>query len=201
VNRTDGDAGGGARVVQAIKKICIYNSSRESTQLTTACSRSPLQARAVCATGCPSDSHLRTARPWCLHPLSTWECERKEGGEGGREGGRERQAVKGERSGVRDTVFIEGRRSATHSLHASTVVALRFSVVRCESRRASSFESLARAALDILLRGRPRRSVFAPTSWLQLVRFKLEAYFLFVIPRPCGPSPWQPHRQTRSATP
>ena len=73
----------------------------------------------------------------------------------GREGGRGRQ------SRMREAVCatrcsIEGRRSATHSLHASTVVALRFSVVRCESRRASSFESLARAALDILLRGRPR---------------------------------------------
>ena len=193
MNRTDGDAGGGARVVQAIKKICIYNSSRESTQLTTACSRSPLQARAVCATGCPSDSHLRTARPWCLHPLSTWECERKEGGEGGRE----RQAVKGERSGVRDTVFIEGRRSATHSLHASTVVALRFSVVRCESRRASSFESLARAALDILLRGRPR------SEWQVSLTYNSRSIRQFLKLRSRA-TQWQPykcHRQTRSVTP
>ena len=115
----------------------------------------------------------------------------------GREGGRERQAVKGERSGVRDTVFIEGRRSATHSLHASTVVALRFSVVRCESRRASSFESLARAALDILLRGRPR------SEWQVSLTYYSRSIRQFLKLRSRA-TQWQPykcHRQTRSVTP
>ena len=41
------------------------------------------------------------------------------------------------------------QRSATHSLHASTVVALRFNVSKCDSRSASSFVSFASAALLI----------------------------------------------------